>query len=181
MSLIHRARRRLSGVEGTINVAWRLITNHVDLSAQQFDKFKLQNNASDPDYTVSITPTYLRGSQLKSLQWMVNQELGKKITMVETEEAIHPGLGWRLEARAELERCVRGGVLAHRPSFEKTVATITMIQNEFDTIKPQDILEKNKITMKLPGLLDSVATLVVRPPLCTRIGPHHRFTGTCDE
>lgn len=142
-TLIHRTRRRLSGLEGTVNVAWRLVTNHADLSTQPFKKFTLQNNASDPEYSISVTPTYLRGSQLKSLQWMITQELGKRITIAETEEAVYSGLGWRLEARAELERYVRGGVLADQPSFGKTVTTIALIQNEFETNAPEALLQKS--------------------------------------
>ncbi|USP75190.1 uncharacterized protein yc1106_02464 [Curvularia clavata] len=168
-SLIHRARRRLSVQKGTMKVAWRLVTNHVDLSPQPFGRFTLQNNARDPNYNISVTPTYLRGTQLKSLQWMITQELGKRITIAETEEAIHSGLGWKLEALAEVERYVRGGVLADRPSFGKTVTTIALIQNEFETNTPEAILQKNQVSeTKLPGLMNSVATLVVCPPHITR-------------
>ncbi|KAL6167555.1 hypothetical protein ACJQWK_06975 [Exserohilum turcicum] len=166
MSLVHRARRRLSGMEQAVKTSWRLVTNHSNSPCQTFAKFKLQSNANDASKTNGVAPTYLRGVQLRSLQWMTEQEVGRKVALIETEEAIHEGLGWRVEAQAETERLVRGGVLADQPSFGKTVATIGLIQNEFDTKTTEAILQSNQSSKatRIPGLLDSVATLVVCPP-----------------
>jgi hypothetical protein len=163
MSLMHRSWRRFSGPEENTNTAWRLITDHVDLPPRPFRKFRLQNNANDIEKSITAVPTYLRGTQLKSLQWMIAQELGKKIVITETEEAINNELGWRVEARVEREKYVRGGVLADQPSFGKTVTTIGLIQSDFDMHTPEALLKGNQFSAKNPGLIDSIATLIVCP------------------
>ncbi|KAF1942479.1 hypothetical protein EJ02DRAFT_511619 [Clathrospora elynae] len=164
MSLVHRAEGRLSGTS-PVSTAWRLVTDHADLPPQPFAKFRLQSNSKDAAYAGPATPKYLRGAQLKSLTWMVGQELGKEITISETEEGVYSGLGWRAEARAQTTRTVRGGILADLPSFGKTVTTIGLIQSEFEKHTPEAIIHRNlTLTTGLPALLDSAATLIVCPP-----------------
>ncbi|KAI4644439.1 hypothetical protein J4E93_006342 [Alternaria ventricosa] len=167
MSLVHRAKGRLPK-STSITTAWRLITDHADLPPQSFAKFRLQSNVSDTQSSLAILPNYLRGAQLKTVSWMLSQELGRAIAICETEESIHPGLGWRAEARVEMEQTVRGGVLADQPSFGKTVASIGLIQSEFDQFSPEKLLGRNQdLACEQPQLLDSAATLVVCPPHIT--------------
>ncbi|KAH9861526.1 hypothetical protein J1614_011275 [Plenodomus biglobosus] len=164
-SLLHRARATLGCSESTSN-AWRLLTDHADLPVQPFAKFHLQSNIKDPIPAASAVPPYLRGSQAKSLVWMTKQELGRQITVTEVEEAVHAGLNWRLEARAQTTRTARGGVLADHPSFGKTVTTIALIQNEFKHHDPEKIIQQNqsRLTGGPLGLWDTAATLIVCPP-----------------
>ncbi|KAF3033361.1 hypothetical protein E8E12_001533 [Didymella heteroderae] len=72
------------------------------------------------------------------------QEAGLLFTVTETEEAIHEGLSWRAEARAESTVQIRGGFLADLPSFGKTVTTIALIQSKFETLSPEEIIENNQ-------------------------------------
>jgi hypothetical protein len=168
LSLIHRAQGRLAKAMST-TTAWRLITDHVDLPLQPFAKFRLQSNVNDSQASLVKLPSYLRGAQARSVQWMRSQELGRTIIIAEIEESIHSGLGWRAEARTETEQLVRGGVLADHPSFGKTVASIGLIQSEFDEVTPERLLERNRhLTAEQPQLLDSAATLVVSPPHITQ-------------
>jgi len=167
MSLVHCAKGRLpKAISAT--TAWRLVTDHADLPPQPFPKFHLQSNVSNSQSSATILPKYLRGAQLKTVSWMLSQELGRAIAICETEESIHPGLGWRAEARVEMEQIVRGGVLADQPSFGKTVASIGLIQSEFDQIPPEKLVEHSQdLTCEQAHFLDSAATLVVCPPHIT--------------
>ena len=165
MSLVHRAQGRLPG-HSSVSTSWRLLTDHSDLPSQPFARFRLRSNANDitPTHQITAAPKYLLGSQMKSLVWMATQELGTRMTISETEESVHSELGWRVEARAETEVCVRGGVLADQPSFGKTVTTIALIQSEFDQYTPEVLIRRNQsLALGLPRLLESAATLVVCP------------------
>ncbi|KAF2853893.1 hypothetical protein T440DRAFT_515377 [Plenodomus tracheiphilus IPT5] len=164
-SLLHRARSNLGCLE-VKSTTWRLLTDHADLPAQPFAKFSLQSNSMDAEPDPSTLPIYLRGAQAKSLKWMIKQELGEPIVVTEVEEAVHPGLSWRLEARAQTTLIVRGGVLADHPSFGKTVTTIALIQHEFDEYHPDAIVQRNQSAWAdgVPDLLDTAATLIVCPP-----------------
>lgn len=114
-SLLHRAKRTLA-CSRPMSTAWRLLTDHAELAASPFPRFNLRSNANDSSVTTDLSaPRYLRGTQTKSLAWMMAQEAGKEITVSETEEEIHSSLGWRLEARAQTIQMVRGGVLADHP------------------------------------------------------------------
>jgi hypothetical protein len=168
LSLIHRAQGRFPNAK-TESTAWRLLTDHADLPSQPFAKFRLQSTAKDTPQADGAAARYLYDAQRRSLSWMESQELGKEITITEVEEEIHPSLGWRVETRAQKTQIVRGGVLADRPSFGKTVTTIGLIQNEFGRCKPEDLVQRNRaLEAKLPELLDSAATLIVCPPHIAR-------------
>lgn len=164
LSLVHRARGRLAQLD-TVSTAWRLITDHTEVHTKPFSRFHLQSNCEDAPYALSATLRYLRGAQPQSLSWMVAQELGKSITVAEVEEAVHSGLGWRVEACAQATLTIRGGVLADLPSFGKTVTTIALIQREFEQYVPDALLAQNEtMSEKLPALINSAATLIVCPP-----------------
>ncbi|KAF1836344.1 hypothetical protein BDW02DRAFT_616202 [Decorospora gaudefroyi] len=168
VSLLHRAKGRLIGLE-PIRTAWRLMTDHADLAPQPFAKFRLQSNSQKqkaPSGELSA-PKYLRGAQLRSMLWMAAQELGKETTVTETEEEVHPGLGWRVEAQAQATLSIRGGVLADHPSFGKTVTSIALLQSEFEKYTPEMIINQNR-TRELPAFLDSAATIIVCPPHIAR-------------
>ncbi|CAA9957087.1 DNA repair protein rad8 [Pyrenophora teres f. maculata] len=166
VSLIHRAQGRLSG-HSSVRTSWRLLTDHFDLPSQPLARFCLKSNANDvpQNHQVATVPKYLFDEQVKSMVWMAKQELGTQMTISETEESVHSSLGWRVEARAETEVCVRGGVLADQPSFGKTVTSIALIQSEFDQYTPEVLIQRNEsLAPKLPKRLESAATLVVCPP-----------------
>ncbi|CAN9474729.1 unnamed protein product [Alternaria alternata] len=80
----------------------------------------------------------------KSVAWMAGQEIGRPITICETEEYVFPGLGWRAEAQVKTEKIVRSGVLADQPSFGKTVASIGLIQSEFHQVTPEKLIKRNQ-------------------------------------
>lgn len=167
LSLTHRAQGRFPKSVYT-TASWRLTTDHVHLPSQPFSKFQLQSNANDVEDSVIPPPEYLRGAQMRSVSWMTKQELGKMIKITETEESVHPSLGWRAEVQAETEQVVRGGVLADHPSFGKTVTSIGLIQSEFEQCTMEALIQHNRsLASEQPQLLDSAATLIVSPPHIT--------------
>ncbi|KAH6643750.1 hypothetical protein C7974DRAFT_382135 [Boeremia exigua] len=169
VSLSHRAKGRLNRSTNnakSVNNSWRLISDHTDAGPVRLPKFHLRSNATDALFRGPLSLEYeLRGAQPRSLTWMRAQEIGVPLTITEVEEAVHLGLGWRAEARAQTTIDVRGGVLADLPSFGKTVTTIALIQSEFEEMSPEAIVDQNRSASEhLPGLIDTAATLTVCPP-----------------
>lgn len=168
-SLIHRAGGRLARSVNSnepVSSAWRLLTDHADAGPAPFPKFHLRSNATDSPYSGPLSlEKDLRGAQPRSLTWMRAQETGTSLTISEVEEAVHLGLGWRVEAVARTSIEVRGGVLADLPSFGKTVTAIALIQSEFEELLPEAILQQNRQAAKhSPQFIDTAATLIVCPP-----------------
>jgi hypothetical protein len=168
-SLVHRARGRLSeNTTGTLS--WRLCTNHADIATGRFPKFTLQCNSASAPFNGKLELQHtLDKAQSRSLAWMVDQELGKPLTITEVEEATESDLGLRAEARAQHHCTIRGGVLADRPSFGKTVTTIALIHSEFQLYSAQQIIERNQASMpRQSGLIALAATMIVCPPHIAR-------------
>lgn len=169
VSLAHRARGRLSRRMANarlIACEWRLLTDHTDTGSLRLSAFHLTSNANDAPFSGSLSLEHeLRGAQPRALAWMRDQEAGKELKLTEVEEAVHPSLGWRAEARACTSVEIRGGVLADLPSFGKTVTTIALIQSEYEQLSPKAIIKQNRVAAKAsPQLIDTAATLIVCPP-----------------
>ncbi|KAF2739409.1 hypothetical protein EJ04DRAFT_559764 [Polyplosphaeria fusca] len=162
-SLVHRAQGSCSAF-GTCRAEWRLVTNHVAQPWDRFPQLFLQKSTNEP-YLEKVFPYEdLKDEQRRSLAWMREQEAGIKHTIVEVEEEVHTGLGWRAEAQAARDVQVRGGVLADLPSFGKTVTTIALIQSEFEKMSPVHLLRANIHPLSPPhDLVDIAATLIVCP------------------
>ncbi|KAK7183834.1 hypothetical protein PSPO01_10170 [Paraphaeosphaeria sporulosa] len=171
-SLAHRAARTLLRTRGLasaepVNVSWRLLTDQRRVASVRFPEFRLQSNATDKPFSKRLRIAYeLRGAQPRALEWMRAQERGISFTITEVEEAVHIKLGWRAEARAQAKTVVRGGVLADRPSFGKTVITIALIESEFEECREgASVINKNRLIDKQKlALIDTAATLIVCPP-----------------
>ncbi|KAL5459268.1 hypothetical protein PMIN06_002932 [Paraphaeosphaeria minitans] len=171
-SLAHRAARNLLGTRRLtptepVNISWRLLINQRGAASVRFPDFRLQSNATDKPFPKRLMIAYeLRGAQPRALEWMRAQERGMPFTLTEVEEAVHAKLGWRAEARAQAKTLVRGGVLADRPSFGKTVITIALIESEFEECREDSSVIKlnNSVTTQKLHLVDTAATLIVCPP-----------------
>ncbi|KAJ4303793.1 hypothetical protein N0V90_002694 [Kalmusia sp. IMI 367209] len=163
VSLAHQAMSRLG--HNADKCMWRLITDDMTSAMHRFPKFKIQSNALDVPEEKPLRLKYeLHVAQKKSLQWMKSQEIGNALTIAEIEEAIHPELGWRVEAKAETTHNVRGGVLADLPSFGKTVTTIALIDSEFQATSPETLLlQHSKLEDETSSLIKVPATLVICP------------------
>ncbi|KAF1977758.1 hypothetical protein BU23DRAFT_526261 [Bimuria novae-zelandiae CBS 107.79] len=170
-SLAHRAvstliQTRQATQTEPVSVVWRLLTGQTNTTSGKLVKFRLRSNATNEPYAGRLKLKHeLRGTQPRALEWMRAQESGRAFTLMEVEEAVHPKLGWRVEALAQTKAVIRGGVLADRPSFGKTVTTIALVQSEFENHKTnQSLIESNNsASTQLPKLLDTAATLIVCP------------------
>jgi site-specific DNA-cytosine methylase len=169
VTLVHRARARLPKF-GTCDTAWSLDTNYVGKAWEPFEKFHLRSNADDLPYSGPLQLEWeLTDAQKRSLAWMRTQEHGKTLQVVEIEEETNAELGWRAQARAQVEIIVRGGVLADLPSFGKTVTTIGLIQSEFEENGPATIIKNNTRSCKQQSnLIEVAATLIVCPKHITK-------------
>lgn len=163
-SLSHRAVAQLD-IPGTVRASWRLVTDDVHIPLERLPQYQpLHNPESELCGPIPEAINYLSQSQWRSVTWMRKQERGQDIVVSEVEEATHPDLNWRAEARVEKTLTVRGGVLADLPSFGKTVTTIALIQDELYATRPYDDLETKRLGVESSDLLECPATLIVCPP-----------------
>jgi site-specific DNA-cytosine methylase len=168
-SLVHRAQGRLPHSR-TWSTAWRLCVDHGDVAPVRLPKYTLQCNSATAPFDGKLSlRNNLYHSQLQSLAWMKAQEQGRPLIITEVEEVTHKELGWRAEARVQTTVTVRGGVLADRPSFGKTVTTIALLQSEFQQYSPEDLLNQDTTTSSEAFSLRALsATLIVCPPHIAR-------------
>ncbi|KAJ6619889.1 hypothetical protein B0H10DRAFT_2023863 [Mycena sp. CBHHK59/15] len=167
-TLLHRALSRLPTANRSERpmVSWRLNTNFTPTATQNLPKFVIASNKLDKEH--AQPPHFklkLRKEQLRSLEWMVQQESADAPPFIEEEisEAILHPLGWRAEGRAERPVHIRGGVLADAVGYGKTATTLGLIdctyhsvQEEFEKMGPID----GKIALK--------GTLIIVPPHLTK-------------
>jgi hypothetical protein len=178
-SLLHRALSRLptQGRSSIPRLSWRLDTQYLPKVAPSSLKFRLISNREDPehqqppDFTNADSekrPIRLRHEQLRSLHWMLERESASAAPFTEEEvsEAVLDALGWRVEARAQQEVQVRGGVLADQVGYGKTAITLGVIDC---TLK--DIRREFASRTTMPGKIPTKATLIVVPPHLTKQWP----------
>ncbi|KAF2495114.1 hypothetical protein BU16DRAFT_561418 [Lophium mytilinum] len=164
-SMVHRAVARLGGVGGPPVVSWRLISDAYPLAIGSFPRFKLRNNDGDPvcPTPLNMSPP-LRKEQERSLKWMLDREDpgAPKFRLQEIEEVSIPQLNWRAEVRAQKDIVVKGGVLAEKVGFGKTVTILAMAHDEFNKKGQETIVEENRSSATaVPGLIDISATLII--------------------
>ncbi|KAJ7446763.1 hypothetical protein FB451DRAFT_1291430 [Mycena latifolia] len=163
-TLLHRALSRLP-VENRSErpvVSWRLNTNYTPTASLNLPKFVLTSNKLDKEH--AQPPHFkinLRREQLRSLQWMVQQESADAPPFIEEEisEAILHPLGWRAEGRAQRPVRLRGGVLADAVGYGKTATTLGLIDCTSKSVK-KDFERIGRVD----GKIAIKATLVVVPP-----------------
>ncbi|KAJ7623135.1 hypothetical protein FB45DRAFT_980127 [Roridomyces roridus] len=167
-SLIHRALARLPTANRTEQptVSWRLNTNYTPSASQNLPKFVIASNKLDKQH--AQPPHFkldLRKEQLRSLQWMVQQEAPDAPFFMEEEisEAILHPLGWRAEGRAQRPVRVRGGVLADAVGYGKTATTLGLIHCNYKSVK-QEFDRMGRVD----GKIALKATLIVVPPHLVR-------------
>ena len=159
-SLAHRAAANLLPLHAE-SACWNLDSNYRDPGDVTFSKFSLCSNANDKQHTQPARMLHrLRDDQLRSLHWMVKQEIGIPFILSEVEEALIPQLNWKVEVKASTKVTVRGGVLADQPSYGKTVTTLALIHDEFSKHSKDQIAPVAKAGS---GLLHLAATLIITP------------------
>ncbi len=171
-TLVHRATAQLDS-DKPLSAWWRCHTGYLPSSTVSFPPFRLTSNAQDEMYTEPLNTKFeLRPEQRRSLTWMRAQEAATVPPFIceAEEEAILSHPGWRAVARAQQEVFVRGGVLADRVSYGKTITTLAMIHAQFlEQTKDQIVrdLKKTCRTQAEADLIPIAATLIVCPRTLT--------------
>lgn len=178
-SLLHRALSRLPSVDRTEapTLSWRLNTNFTPAANLNLSKFVILSNKHDVEHAQPPSfKTPLRKEQLRSLEWMLEQESPDARPFVEEEisEAILDPLGWRAEGCAQRPVHIRGGVLADQVGYGKTAITLGLI----DCASKNVDSEFSKMG-SVPGKIAVKGTLAIVPPHLTRqwASEVKKFTG----
>jgi len=175
-TLVHRALALVapSGVRGieskAPHMSWRIV-RHDDRPMDNFGEFELKSNRHDKQ--VAQPPNWskkypLRPEQLRSLGWMVQQEINET-PFVEEEicEKLLPALGLRMDGKAEVSKVIRGGIVADQVGYGKTAISIGVIlanQLKFPTPKQAKVDAPVKA-------IPTKATLVIAPSQLLRQWP----------
>ncbi|KAL0953862.1 hypothetical protein HGRIS_005037 [Hohenbuehelia grisea] len=167
-TLLHRALSRLPTKDrsGKAALSWRLNTNFTPAATTNLPKFELLSNRADKEH--AKPPSFkipLRKEQLRSLEWMIQQESTDAPPFIEEEisEAILDPLGWRAEGCAQRPVHVRGGVLADQVGYGKTAITLGLID-----CMAKEVKTEFKNLGRVPGKIAVKGTLIVVPPHLTR-------------
>jgi hypothetical protein len=167
LSLIHRAMSRLPTVGRTESpiFSWRIETSFVPAVKLNVPKFVLSSNKQDQPHSQPGFKVPLRPEQLRSLEWMLNQEAVDCAPFIEEEisEAVLAPLGWRAEGRVQRPTRVRGGVLADEVGYGKTAITLGLIDSA-----QEDVDNEFEAMSGMKGKIPVKATLVIVPPHLTR-------------
>ncbi len=131
-ALAHRALRALGAKDEPVTMRWRLAAEEASAEGGGAARtFALRSTvdelpaAQPPDWNPHVP---LREDQLKSLAWMLRVESDDTpYEEVETEEAVVPTLGVRLEAQACRAVSVRGGLVADCVGYGKTALVIALM------------------------------------------------------
>jgi hypothetical protein len=147
------------------SVTWRLkSSNGVELGYGREGKvatFVLPSNrldleAAQPPHFVRVE---LRPEQLRSLTWMIAQEVEPKPWIEEeVAEAVLPQLGWHAEAKATRNVTVRGGVLADEGAPSVLPVFVSLLSSFFVSLVQSDTARLPSPSVSFPrNLLRSLS------------------------
>jgi len=175
-TLVHRALALVApssvrGIKSTEpKMSWRIV-RHDDRPMDNFGEFELKSNRHDK--MVSQPPNWskkypLRPEQLRSLGWMIQQEMCEEPFLEEEVcENVLPALGLRMDGMAQVSKVVRGGIVADQVGYGKTAISIGVIlanQLKFPT--------PNQAKVEAPvKAIPTKATLVIAPSQLLRQWP----------
>ena len=151
-TLLHQAYDKLEP-NTNVSFSWRLLPKSPDLREYDFGKFGLKRN---DDHQCQQPPNFkgleLRSEQRRSLTWMMSceEENAPLFEEEEVEEALLPFLMWRAEARANIKKTVRGGILADEVGYGKTALILGLIDSQFarDLSRSRDLAIHGTIPLK---------------------------------
>ncbi|EFE36108.1 SNF2 family helicase, putative [Trichophyton benhamiae CBS 112371] len=159
LSLLHRAAGNL-GVKDNVTLQWRLCIDTTGFIPRRLFKLLEKNNKLDTPHTQppNFRRHYLRPEQLRSLQWMCNQESDHTRIFVEEEvvEALLPIINWRAEGKASTEKMVLGGILGDEVGYGKTAISLGLIDVQYEK-------DGATIPASVNGRIPIKATMVLVP------------------
>ena len=139
---------------------WRLLSNVTELVRTKCRRMDIGGNKEDSCSAQPVMRLSLRRDQLRSLTWMVAQELDdiKPFLEEETEEATLPLMSWRAEVRVSMPKTIRGGILADDVGYGKTAIILGLIATQ----RQNDVGIPDKPSQSA-GFIATNATLIVVP------------------
>ncbi|KAB2572419.1 DNA repair protein RAD5 [Lasiodiplodia theobromae] len=156
VALAHRALAHLHPRRGNPVLAWKLTTEYVPPAAPDLRPFRLLSNILDREHDQPRNFRLdLRPAQRRSLSWMRQQENGKHFAVQEIAEEVIEPMRWRMEAKAEIDMTVKGGVVADQVSYGKTITSLALVHAGF--CESQDVPSGDE------GLIPLKATLILVP------------------
>ncbi|EFQ99013.1 DNA repair protein rad8 [Nannizzia gypsea CBS 118893] len=159
LSLLHRAVGNL-GVRDNVSLQWRLCIDTAGFIPRRLPKLLERNNKLD--IPCCQPPNFrqysLRLEQLRSLQWMCDQESDGAPAFVEEEvvEALLPTINWRAEGKASTEKMVLGGILGDEVGYGKTAISLGLIDIQY-------IKDSASVPMSVKGQIPIKATMILVP------------------
>ncbi|KAK2762854.1 hypothetical protein FQN54_001029 [Arachnomyces sp. PD_36] len=163
-TLIHQASSKLDMGNRT-SLYWRLSIEDTAPQDTALPPFRVRGNRTSPEYAqpLGFKDHKLRFDQLRSLNWMIDQEkVGvSPFLEEEVEEAVLAPLNWRAEGRATASKTIRGGILADEVGYGKTATVLGLIDSQFSRGEQQ-------VSESVHGLIPAKATLVVVPDVLTQ-------------
>ncbi|OQE39104.1 hypothetical protein PENCOP_c007G07200 [Penicillium coprophilum] len=159
-ALTHQAHGKLVGTASreTVTSHWRLLPHAYDMGQKASGRFTLKNNDNDsPSPQPPNFKFQLRDEQLRSLSWMILQEVKDMEPFMEEviEESILPLMPWRAEVKATMPKVVRGGVIADEVGYGKTAIVLGLIDAQYEN--------DCKFPVEDNGLIPTNATLIIVP------------------
>ncbi|KAK2879373.1 hypothetical protein FQN49_000940 [Arthroderma sp. PD_2] len=135
LSLLHRAAGNLAHKDNVL-FQWRLCIDTTGFIPRRLPKLLERDNKLDPAHPQppGFKFYHLRPEQLRSLQWMCNQESDKALPFEEQEvvEALLPTINWRAEGKASAKKMVLGGILGDEVGYGKTAISLGLIDVQFE-------------------------------------------------
>lgn len=164
-TMAHRARTLLylkSNLQDKLSTAeWRLCRHHHFTTKALFICPIIASNTGETPIQLSqVGSRALWQSQRRILGWMLKQERNpqtwREMALV---ESCLPSLGWRVDARAFLERTLRGGIIADSVGAGKTTTSLALVNIDYRDM----ISGATFATSCAAGHIKSNATLVLLP------------------
>lgn len=167
-ALAHRVLAKFENVQNSLGLelSWRLHTNYTWPHTISFPKFSLKNNKKTLPAVFAFRNSdgglRLRDDQLRSLRWMMDQELhSSEFREQEIVEEYLPQLKWLAEAIVKKPCLARGGLLADEVGYGKTATTLALIdQTRSEAANFAEVTREGTVSLK--------ATLIIVPQTLTR-------------
>lgn len=163
-SLVHQASAKLN-MGSQISLHWRVTVEDASTQDVALPGFKVKNNRDNAQHAQppGFKRFRLRPEQLRSLNWMVEQEKDDIAPFLEeeVEEAVLAPLNWRAEGRATGSKVVHGGILSDDVGYGKTATVLGLIDVQFSQ-------GRQHIPEFVDGLIPLKATLIVVPDVLVR-------------
>lgn len=169
--------------DAPVRVQWRVVPGGgggedvTDTASFTVCSNRLDPEAEQPPHFSTAYP--LRPEQRRSLHWMLEQERHGKAVEEEVgidhtfSDPTNGFAGYRLEARAQTQRHIRGGVLADDVGYGKTAVTLALIDAASSpsaeaSVATSSLRTVRSLRVRRPAIACDDTTLVIVPKHLTK-------------